>query len=51
MSHYDDKHLSNIWTTIHKKVKQHWGWVEKKIAYKKAKIWLSPGYASVSIEK
>ena len=21
---------SNIWTSIHEKVKQHWGWVEKK---------------------
>ena len=24
------KHLSNIWSSIHEKVKQHWGWVEKK---------------------
>ena len=23
------KNLSNIWSSIHKKVKQHWGWVEK----------------------
>ena len=22
--------LSNIWSIIHEKVKQHWGWVEKK---------------------
>ena len=21
---------SNIWSSIHEKVKQHWGWVEKK---------------------
>ena len=21
---------SNIWSSIHKKVKEHWGWVEKK---------------------
>ena len=23
------QHLSNIWNSIHAKVKQHWGWVEK----------------------
>ena len=23
-------YVSNIWSSIHKKVKQHWGWVEKK---------------------
>ena len=27
---YIKQHLSNIWSSIHKKVKQHWGWVEKK---------------------
>ena len=35
MSLYDDgymykQHLRNIWNSIHEKVKQHWGWVEKK---------------------
>ena len=29
------QHLSNIWSSIHEKVKQHWGWVEKNVAYKK----------------
>ena len=30
------EHLSNIWGSIHEKVKQHWGWFEKKsIVYKK----------------
>ena len=24
------QHLSNTWSSIHEKVKQHWGWVEKK---------------------
>ena len=24
------QHLINIWSSIHEKVKQHWGWVEKK---------------------
>ena len=24
------QHLSNIWSSIHEKVKEHWGWVEKK---------------------
>ena len=53
MSQYDDafmfkQYVSNIWRSIHEKVKQHWGWVEKKlcllkkrclqksVAYKKA---------------
>ena len=34
MSEYDDacikQHLSNIWSSNHEKVKQHWGWDEKK---------------------
>ena len=25
-----EQHLSNICSSIHEKVKQHWGWVEKK---------------------
>ena len=30
------QHLNNIWSSIHKQVKQHWGWVEKKnVAYKR----------------
>ena len=24
------QHQSNIWSSIHEKVRQHWGWVEKK---------------------
>ena len=24
------QHLSNMWSSIYEKVKQHWGWVEKK---------------------
>ena len=24
------QHLSNIWSSIHEKGKQHWGWIEKK---------------------
>ena len=32
-----NQHLSNIWNSVHVKVKQHWGWVEKKrYFYKKA---------------
>ena len=30
---YIKQHLSNIWSSIHEKVKQHWGWVEKSVAY------------------
>ena len=30
------QHLSNIWSSIHEKVKQHWGWIKKKcVAYQK----------------
>ena len=32
------QHLSNIWSSIHGKVKQHWDWDEKSVAYKKACI-------------
>ena len=24
------QHLNNIWSSIHEKFKQHWGWVEKR---------------------
>ena len=24
------QHRSNIWSSIYEKLKQHWGWVEKK---------------------
>ena len=24
------QHLSNTWDLINEKVKQHWGWIEKK---------------------
>ena len=24
------QHLSNIWSSVHEKVMQHWNWVEKK---------------------
>ena len=31
------QYLSNIWSSIHEKVKQHWDWVEKKnVANKKS---------------
>ena len=43
VSQYNDgymykQHLSNIWSSIHKKVKQHWGWVEKSVAYIKKSV-------------
>ena len=31
----------NIWSSIHEKVKQHWDWVEKSVAYKRACIFRS----------
>ena len=30
------QHLSNIWRSVHEKAKQHWGWVEKTVVYKKS---------------
>ena len=29
------QHLTNIWSSIHDKIKYQWGWVEKSVAYKK----------------
>ena len=30
------QHLSNIWSWIHEKLKQPWGWAEKSVVYKKS---------------
>ena len=30
MLSYIKQHLSNIWSSIYEKVKQHWDWAEKK---------------------
>ena len=38
---YIKQHLNNIWRLINEKVKQQWGWPEKNVAYKKARISLS----------
>ena len=32
------QHLSNIWSSIHENVKQHWGWVEKSVASKEKRV-------------
>ena len=32
---YIKQQLINISGSIHEKVKQHWGWVERSVAYKK----------------
>ena len=29
------QHLSKIWSSVYENVTQHWGWVEKNVAYKK----------------
>ena len=34
------QHLSNIWSSVYKNVKQHWCWVEKSVAYRK---YVKPG--------
>ena len=35
------QHLSNIWNWIHKKIKQHWGGVEKKLLFIKKTVYFS----------
>ena len=36
---YIKQHLSNIWSSIHEKLKQNWGWAKKKaLLIKKACI-------------
>ena len=30
--------LCNIWSSIYEKLKQHWGWPEKSVAYKKKRV-------------
>ena len=32
---YIKQHLRNIWGSIHEKIKQHWGWVEKEHCFYK----------------
>ena len=32
------QHLSNIWSSVHEKVKQHWGWSEKKCCFSKKRV-------------
>ena len=34
------QHLSNIWSSIYEKIKEHWSWVEKLACLKKACIWI-----------
>ena len=31
-----ERKYSNIWTSVHEKVKQHWGWVENSVDYKRS---------------
>ena len=38
MSLCNKQHLSNIWGSIYKKVKQYWGSVEKNITYKRTRV-------------
>ena len=36
---YIKQQLSNIWNSIHVKVKQHWGWVKKGVTYKQINVY------------
>ena len=33
------QHLSNIWSSTHEKVKQHWSWVETSVAFQKSRVY------------
>ena len=33
------QHLSNIWSSTHEKVKQHWSWVETSVAFQKNRVY------------
>ena len=35
---YIKQHLSNIWNSVYEKVKQHWGWVEKRALLIKKRV-------------
>ena len=37
---YIKQHLSNIWSSFHEKVKQHWRWVEKKRYLEKKHVFI-----------
>ena len=41
------QHLSKIWSSVYEKLKQHWGWVEKKsVAYEKKSVYMPPRIAT-----
>ena len=42
------QHLSNIWSWIHEKVKQHWGWIQKKPLLISKKTYMS---SAINIDK
>ena len=39
--HKNKVDMDNIWSSIHEKVKQHWGWFDKSVIYKKSVYVLS----------
>ena len=34
------QHQSKTWSSFHDKVKQHWDWVEKSVAYKEEHVFV-----------
>ena len=44
------QHLSNIWGSVHWKVKQHWGWVKKSVAYKKSVHYKSVNFTAYFVK-
>ena len=41
MSIFIKQHLSNVWSSIHEEVKQHWGWVEKKCCLQEKSVYVN----------
>ena len=38
---YIEQHLSDIWSSIHEKVKQPWSWIEKKVFLIKKSVYVN----------
>ena len=44
------QNLSNIWSLIHEKAKQHWGWIEKKRCLEKKSLKWIDQYVYIAIK-
>ena len=42
------QHLTNVWSLILEKVKQHWGCIEKKYSLQKKRVFYHDNFKAVS---